>query len=63
MFNNPNFKLLYFIIAIALVVEIRLLQVANDTGNWAGFFYSSIHTLIVAVASYLAIRPSKNKTI
>ncbi len=50
-----NQHLLLIILGISLLVTFRLSQVALETNNWAGFFWSELHLVIVAVGSYLIL--------
>ncbi|MCB0337115.1 MAG: hypothetical protein KDD62_12445 [Bdellovibrionales bacterium] len=51
-----NKKLLISLLVISLILIVRLFMVATKTNNWPGFWYSSLHVLIVAVGSYYTIK-------
>lgn len=51
-----NKKLLFSLLVISLILVARLLSVAISTDNWPGFWYSTVHVLVVALGSYWAIR-------
>lgn len=34
----------------------RLLLVAETTGNWRGFFYSTLHVFFIAGATYFLLK-------
>lgn len=50
---------LYFIISVLVVfIFARLFIEAEATDNWRGFYYSSLHVLIVALAGLIFLRVS-----
>lgn len=51
-----NKKLYLVISAISLFLLARLFIEAEATDNWRGFFYSSLHVLIVAFAGLFFLR-------
>ena len=53
-----NTKLALFAFLMAALVLGKLLITAQETANWPGFFYSSLHVAIVALGTYLALRKS-----
>ena len=52
-------KKLYFIISVLVAfILARLFIEAEATDNWRGFYYSSLHVLIVALAGSIILRTS-----
>jgi len=57
--NAPTLRTLRLTIGICAVVVIgRLCGAAAETGNWWGAAVSTVHTLIVALGAYVALRPA-----
>jgi hypothetical protein len=52
--NLIKTKLAIQVLVIFLVA--RLAFAAMDSGNWRGFFYSSLHVLFVAAITYLTLQ-------
>ena len=51
-----NQKLGVTILVLTLVIGLRLFQVATQTENLPGFYYSFLHVLIVGGVSFWALR-------
>lgn len=57
MFPKSFKKKFQLVIAVLVIpIEFRLLLVAETTGNWRGFLYSTVHVLFVAGLSYYLLR-------
>lgn len=56
--NKFQTKLLAFITIISFIVIFRLGLAALESENWQGFWISSVHVLIVAIGSFLALKRS-----
>lgn len=54
---HPSPKRLFLtILIISVVLIVRLVGAAFESGNWPGFIYSTIHILIVAIGASLCLR-------
>jgi hypothetical protein len=49
-------KIVWLALGLTLVVAYQLYVTAQQTGNWEGFWFSLVHTVIVAVGAVLALR-------
>jgi hypothetical protein len=54
--KNFEKRLLLAIVALTVVIVFRLGIVGSETGNWRGFWYSVLHVLVVAAATYYFLR-------
>lgn len=44
-------------VVVTLIVAVRLLQCAMQTGNYEGMWFSLAHTIVVALGVIVACRP------
>jgi hypothetical protein len=51
-----NRQVLLVAVAVTALVAYKLLEVAQATGNYEGMWFSLFHTVLVAVATVLALR-------
>lgn len=49
-------KFILLLVALSIALIFRLALVAETTGNWRGFFYTTIHIVLVAGAAYYLLR-------
>ncbi len=55
-----NRNLLLTIGILAIVILVKLYSIAVLTANWRGFWYTTLHIVIVAIGSYFALRSRKD---
>ncbi len=55
-----NQRLAAGIFLLSAIIGLRLFQSALDTDNMNGFYYSSLHVVLVAVGSFFALRRKYN---
>jgi hypothetical protein len=46
-------------VAVTLVVAYQLYRTAQQTGNYEGMWFSLVHTVLVAVATVIALKPRR----
>ncbi len=56
-----NKKLWQILLAIAVILIFRLSIAALDSDNWTGFFYSTLHIVIVGCGAFAALADRENK--
>lgn len=55
-FNRPGRKALALVaLSLTVIIAYRLLSTAQQTGNYEGMWFSLAHTVLVAVATVLAL--------
>ena len=55
-YSRPRRKALVFTaVSLTLIIAYQLLSIAQQTGNFEGMWFSLAHTVLVAVATVLAL--------
>jgi hypothetical protein len=52
-------KLALALLILFMLIEYRLIAVANETENWRGLIITTVHILIVAMVAYWGLVRSK----
>ncbi len=60
--SQTHWRLNVFLLCLLLIIEFRLVQTAVEHENWRGWFFSTLHVVIVGlVARWGIVRSAQSK--
>jgi len=58
--NSYRMKLVSLMLVLGVIIEYRLVEVANATNNWRGLAITTTHLAVVAAGAYWGLMRSQS---